>query len=82
MDHRRDNVAFNSKYNTTGNDKFGSWEFGAMYDISKTIGVPNTFLLNIHPHTWQEEKFKNADGSTVSGNKEGGQVVILKNVPR
>jgi hypothetical protein len=82
MDHRRDNVAFNSKYNTTANDKFGSWEYGAMVDISKEIGIPNTFMLNIHPHTWQEEKFKNADGSGVSNNKEGGQTVILKNVPR
>lgn len=82
MDHRRDNPEFNSKYNTTNNNKLGSWEFGAMYDISKTIGIPNTFLLNIHPHTWQEEKFKDADGTTVTGNKEGGQVLILKNVPR
>jgi hypothetical protein len=81
-DHRRDNTAFNAKYNTVNSNRLGSWEFGAMYDISQTIGVPGTFLLNIHPHTWQEEKFKNADGSTVSGNKEGGQVVILKNVPR
>jgi len=82
MDHRRDNAAFQAKYNTVANNKFGSWEFGAMHDISKTIGVPGTFLLNIHPHTWQEAKFLNADGSTVSGNKEGGQVVILKGVPR
>lgn len=80
--HRRDDPAFNAKYNTVNNNKFGSWEFGAMYDISETIGVPNTFLLNIHPHTWQEEKFKNADGTTVTGNKEGGQVVILKGVPK
>jgi hypothetical protein len=82
MDHRRDNTAFNAKYNTVNNNRLGSWEFGAMHDISKTIGVPGTFLLNIHPHTWQEDKFLNADGSTVSGNKEGGQIVILKNVPR
>ncbi|MBC7829059.1 MAG: hypothetical protein H7122_15015 [Chitinophagaceae bacterium] len=82
MDHRRDNATFNAKYNTVGSTRLGSWEFGAMYDISKTVGTPGTFLLNIHPHTWQEDKFLNADGSTVSGNKEGGQVVILKNVPR
>jgi hypothetical protein len=82
MDHRRTNPAFNSKYNTTANDRLGSWEFGAMYDVSGTIGVPNTFLLNIHPHTWQEEKFKDADGTAITGNKEGGQVVILKNVPK
>jgi hypothetical protein len=82
MWQRREDAAFNAKYNTVNNNKFGSWEFGAMIDISKTVGVPNTFLLNIHPHTWQEEKFKNADGTTVTGNKEGGQIVILKGVPR
>ena len=82
MDHQRNNPAFNSKYNTTGETRFGCWEFGAMYDISDIIGEPNTFLCNIHPHTWQEEKFLNSDGSGVSNNKEGGQVVILRNVPK
>lgn len=88
MNHRRDDPVFNSAneekgYNQSGNNnRLGSWEYGAMYDISETIGVPNTFLLNIHPHTWQKEKFKDADGTTVTGNKEGGQVVIVKGVPR
>ncbi len=49
--------------------------------ISQKPSVSQILLLNIHPHTWQEEKFKDADGTTVTGNKEGGQVVILKNVP-
>jgi hypothetical protein len=82
MDHRRDNAAFNAKYNPSNERRFGSWEFGAMYDISEVIRVPNTFLLNIHPHTWREDKFLNADGTTITGNREGGQVVILKGVPR
>ena len=62
--------------------KFGSWEFGAMEDISDVIGVPNTFMVNIHSHTWQSDKFKNADGAGVNTNKEGGQVVIIRNVQR
>ncbi|KIC92073.1 hypothetical protein [Flavihumibacter sp. ZG627] len=82
MDHRRDDATFNAKYNTTNNMRFGSWEFGAMIDISETIGSPNTFLVNIHPHTWQDEKFRNADGSTVSGNKEGGQTIIVRGVQK
>lgn len=82
MDHRRNNAEFNAKYNTVGNNNLGTWEFGAMYDISKTTGVENAFILNIHPHTWQEEKFKDADGTTVTGNKEGGQTIVLRNVPR
>jgi hypothetical protein len=82
MWHQRDNSSFNSKYNTVAQTKFGSWEFGAMYDISNTIGIPNTFLVNIHPHTWQDAKYKNADGTTITGNMEGGQVVILKGVQK
>lgn len=82
MDHRRNDAVFNAKYNTTANNRFGSWEFGAMLDISDLIRVPNTFLLNIHPHTWQEQRFLNADGTTVTNNKEGGQVVILQGVAK
>ena len=84
MDHRRSDAQFNSAagYNQTGNNRFGSWEFGAMIDISEQTRTAGTFLLNIHPHTWQKDRFLNADGTTVTGNKEGGQVVVLKNVPR
>lgn len=82
MNHRRDDPAFNAKYNTVGSTRLGSWEYGAMYDISELTGKPGTFVVNIHPHTWQDEKFKNADGSGLSSNIEGGQTVILTNVPR
>ena len=87
MDHRRNDPVFNSAaengYNQSGNNhRFGSWEFGAMIDITNDVRVNGTFLLNIHPHTWQKQRFLNADGTTITGNKEGGQTVILKNVPR
>jgi hypothetical protein len=87
MHHRRDDPVFNSAaevggYNQSGNNKLGSWEYGAMHDVSDAAGEAGTFLLNIHPHTWQKERFLNADGTTVTNNKEGGQVVILKDVPR
>jgi hypothetical protein len=82
MNHKRGDAGWNTKYNQTGETRFGSWEWGAMWDISDIIGVPNTFLANIHPHTWQENKFLNADGSGTNTNKEGGQTIILRNVPR
>jgi hypothetical protein len=82
MWHQRGEATFNSKYNSVNQTKLGSWEFGAMYDISKTTGITNTFLVNIHPHTWQDVKYKNADGTTITGNQEGGQVVILRGVPK
>jgi hypothetical protein len=82
MNHKRTDTAWNTLYNQSGEMKFGSWEFGAMTDISDLIGVPDTFTLNIHPHTWQSEKFENADGSGVSKVREGGQTVIIRNVQR
>ena len=82
MDHRRNDPVFNAKYNTVNNNRFGSWEYGAMIDISELVRVPNTFLLNIHPHTWQETRFLNADGTPNSGNREGGEIILLKGVPR
>lgn len=82
MNHKRTDTTWNATYNQTGEMRFGSWEYGAMEDISDVIGVPNTFLLNLHPHTWQNDAFLNADGSGLNTNKEGGQTIIIRNVQR
>lgn len=83
MKHNRTDSAWQTAYNQSGNlQKFGSWEFGAMVDISDIIGLPNTFAVNIHSHTWQKDQFKNADGAGVNTNKEGGQIVIIRNVEK
>lgn len=84
MKHNRTDAAWQAAYDQTGGNlqKFGSWEFGAMEDISDIIGVPGTFMVNIHSHTWQKDAFKNADGAGINTNKEGGQTVIIRNVER
>ena len=83
MNHKRDDVAWNTIYNPINDLRFGSWEYGAMEDISDVIGVPNTFILNIHAHTWQKDAFKNPDGSGLYMTKtEGGQTVIIRNVQK
>lgn len=83
MKHNRGDAAWQTAYNQSGHlQKFGSWEFGAMEDISDIIGIPGTFAVNIHSHTWQNDKFKNADKAGVNTNKEGGQIVIIKGVQR
>ncbi len=84
MDHRRTDATFNAKYNPSNVQLKSSWEYGAMYDISDLVNTPNTFLVNIHPHTWQDAKFRNADGSgaTANTNSEGGQVVIVRGVAK
>ncbi|WP_284652045.1 alkaline phosphatase PhoX [Flavobacterium terrisoli] len=82
MNHKRTDPIWNATYNQTGEMRYGSWEYGAMEDISDIINVPNTFLVNIHPHTWQNDAFLNADGSGLNTNKEGGQTIIIRNVQR
>ncbi len=87
MDMRhKDSEMIGSKYNPTSANqrKYGLWEHGAMEDISDVIGVPGTFTINIHAHTWIEgDKFLNPSNATsVQSYKSGGQTLIIKNVPR
>ena len=82
MNHQRTNATFNAKYNTVNSSLLSSWEYGAMLDISDIIGKPNTFMVNIHPHTWQEDKFRNPDGSGLSTNREGGQTLIVRGISK
>ena len=76
----------NSIYNPAGANqlKKGIWEHGAMEDISDVIGVPGTFTINVHAHTWIDgDKFLNPSKATsVQSYKSGGQTLIITNVPR
>lgn len=84
MNHRRSDATFNSKYNSVNSQLTSSWEYGAMYDISSLTGIPDSFIVNLHPHTWQDAKYRNADGGTtrLTNNSEGGQVVIVRGIAR
>ena len=85
MTHK-DAAMLASKYNPAGTNqmKFGIWEHGAMEDISDVIGVPGTFTINIHSHTWVEgDKFLNPSKATsVQAYKSGGQTLLITKVPR
>ncbi|MEO0507607.1 MAG: hypothetical protein AAF090_15740 [Bacteroidota bacterium] len=71
-----------------------SGEYGALEDISDKVGIPNTFLLCLQPHYWQSDEFKNVDGHNFETRPEwepggfarednqGGQIVILRGLPR
>lgn len=84
MNHRRNESAFNAKYNPANSTLLSSWEYGAMYDVSALTGIPETFVVNLHPHTWTDAKFKNADGGTarLTNNSEGGQIVIVRGIAK
>jgi hypothetical protein len=55
-----------------------SGEYGALIDISDKIGVENTFILNLQPHYWKSEDFVSDD----LPHDQGGQIVILKGLPK
>ena len=91
MDHCRGDSTFEKKYNSLNTCLLSSWEYGAMYDVSDIIGVPNSFIVNLHPHTWRDMKYSNADGSSVSKSvsitdgatgayAEGGQTILVRGV--
>jgi secreted PhoX family phosphatase len=85
MTHR-DAAVQGTKYNPAGanQNRYGLWEHGAMEDISDVIGVPGTFTINIHAHTWVEgDKFLNPSKAvSVQSYKSGGQTLLLTKVPR
>ncbi|RRB17566.1 hypothetical protein [Larkinella knui] len=93
MNHRRSDAEFQKKFNLIGHQGISTWEYGAMTDISEVVGISNTFLINLQPHTWRDTKFVNADGSSITkdvniydnaiGNMgEGGQIVLVRGVPK
>jgi secreted PhoX family phosphatase len=85
MTHR-DASMLNTKYNPAGaaQMRYGLWEHGAMEDISDVIGVPGTFTINVHAHSWVEgDRFLNPSRATsVQSYKSGGQTLLITNVPR
>ena len=85
LDHRRGEEKYNQAVgsNPLGQSKLGSWEYGALVDISDITGIPNTFSLCIQPHTWVGDKYKNPDGGTLrKDEKQASQVLILRGLPR
>lgn len=82
VDHRR-TAADAAKYNGATISKFGDWEFGAIIDISKTIGINNTFLVSLQPHTWHSTRFRGVDGGALRlAEDQGSQMIIVKGLPR
>lgn len=66
-----------SNLSPTGSSSL-SGEFGALVDVSDKVGVPDTFILALQPHYWESAIFE----STNLPHNEGGQIVLLKGLPR
>ena len=82
LDHRR-TKADAAKYNVGGASKFGSWEYGGFIDVSTQIGVPNTFMLCIQPHTWTGNRYKGVDGGSKRlSENQASQIVLIKGLAK
>lgn len=80
LDHKRNDAS--DKYMGASSSK-GSWEYGAMIDVSDIIGKEDTFMLSIQPHSWRKDNFKGVDGGSIRPNeRQGSQVVLIKGLPR
>jgi secreted PhoX family phosphatase len=81
-DHRRD-APDQAKYNVGGRSRFGSWEYGAMIDVSSELGQENTFVVCVQPHTWTGERYRNADGGSLRPNEsQASQLIVIKGLPK
>ncbi len=88
LDHRRDTPEqdrFNIGRSGSGptavysprRSTFGSWEYGAMIDVSSQIGVPDAFIIALQPHSWIGRRYQNADGGTLRPNEDQASMMIL-----
>ncbi|MES2575778.1 MAG: hypothetical protein V4572_12605 [Bacteroidota bacterium] len=82
LDHHR-TAADAAKYNVGGTSVFGSWEYGALIDASEQLGIDDTFILSVQPHTWNGDKYKGVDGGTLrTSEKQASQIVVIKGLAR
>ena len=82
LDHRRTETDA-AKYNVGGTSALGSWEYGALIDVSEQLGIEDTFLLSVQPHTWTGDKYKGVDGGTLrTSEKQASQIVVIKGLAR
>ena len=87
LDHRRTETDA-AKYNVGGPSRFGSWEYGALIDVSDMVGYADTFVLSVQPHTWYDVKYQGVDGgvrrniSTDLTARQASQLVVIKGLPR
>lgn len=92
LNHHRGEAAFqkynmarvnDSTYNPLTTSPKGSWEYGALIDISETIGIDDVFMLSVQPHSWVGRRYKNADGGTLRASEsQASQVLLIKGLPR
>lgn len=83
LDHRR-TEADAAKYNGSTPSALGSWEFGAVLDVTTLVGGSRSaFLVAIQPHTWRGPQYAGVDGgATRLTEDQASQLILLTGLPR
>jgi hypothetical protein len=86
LDHRRTVPADAARYQSASST-FGSWEYGAMTDVSAQTGIRDAFMLSIQPHTWREARFLRIAGTHPNATlntteNQGSQILLVTGLPR
>jgi hypothetical protein len=82
LNHFRTDATLSAQFLSAASTK-GSWEYGALIDVSSTLGIANTFLLSIQPHTWRSDAFKGVDGGSLRPDEnQGSQMVLIKGLAK
>lgn len=82
LNHFRTDATLSAQFSSATSTK-GSWEYGALIDVSSTLGIPNTFLLSIQPHTWRSDAFKGVDGGSLRPDEnQASQIVVIKGLAK
>lgn len=82
LDHKR-GTSFQDYYNSNGDLDLGSWEYGAMIDISGETGIQDAFMICVQPHGWRGDKYKNPDGGSKRVNEnQASQIIVVRGLQR
>jgi len=86
LDHRR-GIPVDALTYSSATSTFGSWEYGAMIDVSAQTGIRDAFLIAIQPHTWREARLLRIAGThpntTLNTTEnQGSQMILVTGLPR
>jgi hypothetical protein len=86
IDHRR-NVPTDAAQFLSATSTFGSWEYGAMVDVSAQTGIRDAFLIALQPHTWREARLLRIAGTHPNlalntTENQGSQMILVTGLPR
>lgn len=73
----------NSAGLTYARSGIGSWEYGAMIDVSKETGIDNAFVIALQPHSFRWPFFAGVDGGVLRASEnQGSMLITATGIPR